>query len=315
MLRAASVRDKKVYIGPEILYLPVTNRCNLSCQFCWFYSPDNPAQPYAQKDMPLERVQQIIRDCVALKVDSLEISGDGEPTLYPYFSEMMDFFEEKPIAITLFTNGTFPSAMSTDVAKADDVIINLSAVDRDGYHQLHGKDLFDRAIDNIRQLVRLRDTGRSSLRIKVIYVINRMNYQQIDVARRLTQGLGVDTFVPTVMNEYAWNRNVRVDVAPGIFSGEGGISEVCFNGWFYTILDLDGKIRLCFQVPNIEVLNITGKSFSEVWSSDAFMQARLAGKHGQWSKKFKDCQACVRFRQNMNVVKAIYRLKQYCSAD
>ena len=51
--------------------------------------------------------------------------------------------------------------------KADHVVINLSAVDRQQYHDLHGKDLFDRVVNNIKRLVSLRDAGKPGFRSRL----------------------------------------------------------------------------------------------------------------------------------------------------
>ena len=41
--RIAGVRDRQVYIGPEVVTLDINNSCNLSCRYCWIHAPGNPA--------------------------------------------------------------------------------------------------------------------------------------------------------------------------------------------------------------------------------------------------------------------------------
>ena len=40
--RIAGVRDRKVYIGPEVVTVELTNACNLSCRYCRGHAPGNP---------------------------------------------------------------------------------------------------------------------------------------------------------------------------------------------------------------------------------------------------------------------------------
>lgn len=41
--RIAGVRDRQVYIGPQVVTLDISNSCNLSCQYCSaHHGPGNP---------------------------------------------------------------------------------------------------------------------------------------------------------------------------------------------------------------------------------------------------------------------------------
>lgn len=293
LLRAAGVRDGRVYIGPERVYLPITNRCNLSCRYCWFHSPGNSRHRNPIKDMSFKKFQGIVRDCVDLKVDTLCVSGEGEPTLHPRFSDVMSFLEKQPIAVTLFTNGAFSKERFDDVIKADEVVINFGATDREGYRCLHGEDFFEEVVQNIRRLARFRDSHKRSFRIAIDYVINKMNFNQLDRAKVLLKKLRVDFFEPTIMSEHDGNRDLRLDIPEGLLVGRGNPSPFCFNGWFYAITTLAGKVRFCFQRDQWASGSIERMSFRDVWFSQRFMRARLDGKCGRLGVKFKECQNCL----------------------
>ena len=95
--------------------------------------------------------------------------------------------EEQPLKVKVFTNGTFPLDYCQDVIKADHVVINLSAVDRKQYHELQGKDLFDRVVNNIERLVSLRDAGKPGFIIEITYIVNAVNIDQKQKMRELGQ--------------------------------------------------------------------------------------------------------------------------------
>lgn len=293
LLRAAGALEGKVFIGPERVYIPITNRCNLSCRYCWFHSPGNPTHQHPPLDMPFKKFQEIVRDCIDLKVDSLYISGEGEPTLHPQFGEMMSFLEKLPIAATLFTNGTFSRARCDDVLKADEVIINLGAVDREGYRLLQGEDLFEKVIENIRRLVRFRDSDKSSFLITIDYVINKMNIQQRHKAEAMLKKLRVGDFRTTALRECSFNRGLRADTPEGRSIGRGKPSPRCVNGWFFMIATLDGKLRYCFQRTQWEIVSLAQMSLREAWVSRKFMKARLEGKSGRLGERFEECQNCL----------------------
>lgn len=307
VLRLAGVRDGKVYIGPATVCIPVTNRCSLSCGYCWYHCPGNPARLQPVRDMPLGRFQEIVNDCVDLGVDNFHLAGEGEPTLHPQFTEMMNFLEKQPLLVSLFTNGTFSEERRQDVVKADEVIINLSAGDSEGYRLLQGEDFFDNVIENIRQLVRFRDAGRSSLRISVDYVITKINLQQRHKAEAMLKELGVDFIESRIMSKCDYNRDLFPDIQGSSILGAGKQFQHCFNGWFYVITTLDGKVRFCFQRMEWEIVSVEKMSFREAWHSHEFMQARLDGRCGRLGKIFKECQNCLFYTQNDHVTEEFSR--------
>ena len=155
--RIAGARDRQVYIGPEVVTVEITNSCNLNCRYCWIHAPGNPHHSEQGLFSPWEKFLKVVCDCVDLNVDEMYISAAGEPTIHPLFRDMMRHLEKQPLYVKLLTNGTFPVDYCQDVMRADHVVINLSAVDRQQYHELQGQDLFDRVMANIEHLVALRD--------------------------------------------------------------------------------------------------------------------------------------------------------------
>ncbi len=304
--RVAGAVDGKVYIGPEQVYLPVTNRCNLSCRYCWFHSPGNPLRLHPRQDMPLADFKRIVRECVALEVDTLFLSAEGEPTLHPEFFSMMSFLKKQPLEVTIFSNGTFSSARRKDVLKADRIGINLGAPEREGYKLLQGEDLFDHVIKNINFLVKARDKNKKSFKIGVDYVVNKDNIHQIKETEKFLSCLGVDSFTPTLMKEHDWNGGVRVDDPSTLFLAEGKPSPRCFHGWFQMIRALDGRIRLCPQLSQ-EIIVVDQNSLRETWFSDKFMESRLRGRCGDFGKKFRDCRQCLYHQRNTAVLKRVLK--------
>ena len=190
--RIAGVRDRKVYIGPELVTVELTNACNLSCRYCRRHAPGNPHHFDSPRFLSWEKFFEIVRDCVDLKVDRISLVGDGEPAIHPLFREMMRHLEQQPIEVVLLTNGTFPLDYCQDVIRADHVVINLSAVDRQQYHELQGQDLFDRVVANIERLVALRDAGKPAFTIEIYYIVNVLNIDQRQKMQDLASQLGVN---------------------------------------------------------------------------------------------------------------------------
>src|SRR3954469_7797883 len=105
-MRLSGVRDKKAYIGPEVVAMDINNSCNLSCRYCWTHAPGNPAHFEKANFFPVDKFFGVVEDAAELKVDEIHITGAGEPTIHPSFRDMMRHMEGQPFKIKLFTNAT-----------------------------------------------------------------------------------------------------------------------------------------------------------------------------------------------------------------
>ncbi|MCL2103881.1 MAG: radical SAM protein [Kiritimatiellaeota bacterium] len=96
--RAFRRRRKRGKIFPPVIFVSVTQRCNLSCKGCWATGVDTPV------DMAPELLDKIVRASRTQGSRFVGILG-GEPLLLPWLS---DFFAAHPSSyFQLFTNGRF----------------------------------------------------------------------------------------------------------------------------------------------------------------------------------------------------------------
>ncbi|MDP2653379.1 MAG: radical SAM protein [Candidatus Omnitrophota bacterium] len=304
--RIAGVRDKKVDIGPEIVALDINNSCNLSCRYCWTHAPGNPAHFDKAHFFPWEKFLEIVRDAVDLEVDQLHITGAGEPTLHPSFRDMMRHIEHKPLKVKLFTNATFPLDYCSDVIKCDHVVVDLSAVDRQQYRDVQGKDLFDRVVANIERLVSLRDAGKPEFLIEIVYIVNEMNVHQKQQMRDLASRLGVRQIYFKRMNVHAYNRDIALPDDPGA-DPEGEQKRTppaCLNGWFYLIATSNRNTSSCCRIPEMNLGELDRRSLKDIWLSPRMMNMRLLGKYGHIQKMYKACATCPFYDQNIRRAEA-----------
>ena len=292
--RIAGVRDKKVYIGPEVVELQINNTCNLSCKYCWTHAPGNPAHFEKGNYFPWDRFVGIVKDSAELNVDEISLTGSGEPTMHPKFRDMMRHLEHQPFYVRLLTNATFPLEYCSDVIKGDHVIIDLSAVNREQYRDLQGKDLFDRVVANIKQLVHLRDTVKPEFYIEIGYIVNADNVHQAQEMKDLAVQLGVNFLTFKKMNVHEYNRDIALpEDSSSVISGEDRRTPPkCLRGWFYIIIKPDDTTSLCCRVHQMHLGDFEKMSLKEFWFSQHIMNVRMLGKHGQLQKRYKACQTC-----------------------
>jgi len=115
-------RVRKGRIFPPIVFVSVTQRCNLSCQGCWSTGVKNPV------DMDPSLLDQVVRESASQGCRFFGILG-GEPLLLPWLPA---FFRQHPKQyFQLFTNGRFlDAAMAQTLRDAGNVspLISIEGV-------------------------------------------------------------------------------------------------------------------------------------------------------------------------------------------
>lgn len=85
---------------PINLQISPTNACNLNCQFCSVANRDQ------SLELPLEDILRFIDELsISGTTKAVEITGGGEPTLYPQINELIDEVKRRGFSIGLITNG------------------------------------------------------------------------------------------------------------------------------------------------------------------------------------------------------------------
>ncbi len=116
-------RKKAGCVFPPIVFVSVTQRCNLSCGGCWATGVERPV------DMERALLEKIVREGAAQGCRFFGILG-GEPLLVPW---LLDFFDAHPsLYFQLFTNGRFlDDAVARRLRAAGNVspLISVEGVD------------------------------------------------------------------------------------------------------------------------------------------------------------------------------------------
>jgi organic radical activating enzyme len=93
--------------GLNKLSLIITTRCNLRCEYCCEYVPQNKPLP----DMTVEEEERILRSAFAVfdHIDTLHLTGGGEPFLHERLAKMIEVamrYSDRFDRLMLFTNCT-----------------------------------------------------------------------------------------------------------------------------------------------------------------------------------------------------------------
>jgi len=96
MYRLEMGKKNKWY--PINLQLSPTEICNLNCSFC-------SVKERGAETLDYDKMISALDDFIELGIKSVEITGGGDPTMYPYINDLISYLHYKDISIGLITNG------------------------------------------------------------------------------------------------------------------------------------------------------------------------------------------------------------------
>jgi len=172
-------------IGPVHVQIILSDLCNQACHFCAYRDPTYTSSQLfhvegnynPNRKLPTEKVIEILDDCVDLKVEAIQYTGGGEPTIHPDFNFIVDETMKRGLRWALVTNGV----KKRSYAGASWVRVSLDAANAETYARIRSVDAshFDRACESIR----LWKTG-------VGFVVTPENWEEVYDAALLVRSLG-----------------------------------------------------------------------------------------------------------------------------
>lgn len=349
LLRLVGVCKDDVLIGPEAVQLQITGKCNLSCAYCFCYNYRKSENYKYFQDMDIKKIRKIIDECCELKVDLFRLSGEGEPTLHFNFCEIMDYLKDKNMKVEMHTNASFPKSIFKHVLMVRKLTINLSSTKLNNYKILQAAkinnfgEIFYRTLDNIRKIAFLRKKNPLLFpSITIIFIINKINYKDIDSMFDFAHHLGVD-IVCKVLRSNKFNKNIGLSASDlrnlkiklinyyknfskykefnfvnlldfplvgsfGIKNNRFFINELskvksCIIGWYNVFINLMGGVSLCCLFHDMGIGNIYKDSLKRIWYSRTFMEWRKLGKYNRFNNEFKQCNKCAFCKINNRISK------------
>lgn len=153
--------------------------CNLRCPLCFL---NQRKRAFGMGEMQIETAKRAIDRYAGagpLSPDGLrEIipSTMGEPLLYTYFGELLDYCRERHLPMNLTTNGTFPGFWGTDagmerlLTACSDIKVSCMAFDEESFAKMMPGITFGRWRENVLRLLR-QGVGSVSLQVTLSKIL------------------------------------------------------------------------------------------------------------------------------------------------
>ena len=322
-LRLLGTTSDRPLVGPRLVGLEITHFCNLKCGFCESHSTLMPApitkrREYAggRRSLDLDTIRRLARSLARLGTGWVELSGKGDPVVHPQLPEIVRAIKEAGLRCAMFTTGSVPRedlAATLVECGLDRLNLSLNAGSREVWARVAGKDLWDKAVGFLKQVLELR-RARGSKRpwVRVSYVVCKENVHDVGRSVDLLCELGVDEGGWCVMGELPETASLQLDPdevaevragipgwrrkleAAGIAHDLAGLAEElplrvgtrgqqenpmqralpCYEGWMHAVIAPDGAVVPCCYCEGVKLGNVVDQDFATIWNGPAYVALR-----------------------------------------
>ena len=254
---------------PRTVRIETTNACNAKCVIC----PHREMQrPTCHMDDAL--YEKIIDECSEYNCGTVHLHNFGEPLLDKNLVERVRYAKQKGIArVAIFSNG---SLLTTDKvnelidAGLDQIKVSFDGATREEFERIRFPLKFDTIIENIKELVRIRNLKKSALKIKIACCSTSDKNETIRSLEDCVDGFSFGKI-------HNWSDS-GMDHAE-----KSTVRKPCSRVWqTFTILS-NGKAALCCLDYEGQVIlgDLNKASISEIWKNESYRKIRLLHKTAQ----------------------------------
>lgn len=280
-------KDKSVaFPAPRFISCWISEKCNLDCTYCYFSETNHDkSHLYIDTHKFLGWLAQV-REFGA---EALEFSGGGEPTLHPDFRMIYEHAKNMlGFQIGIITHACNDIPLDSMAQHFSYVRCGLDAATvetHDAIKRNKRKNYwFHKAIENIKELTRLRDLYKTkAFTVGIKIVLNTINAHELPKMIELAQNLRVDYIqikcehssdnaidmnelpaLQAIIDREPWNGVTRVSGT--VYHNRASVK--CFMSPIHTVVTATGKILQCCFFENRPIGTIN-QPFNEAWGSDA----------------------------------------------
>ncbi len=184
-----SPRGAIVNGGPKVVFIEVTNRCNLLCETC----PHTYFQREPLKSLSLQEFMHIAEQFPQMKRALLH--GIGEPLLNRELPEIIKYLKGRDVEVIINSNGTLltPAWQEKLIESGlDQYRCSIDGAKDETYARIRGANLLPKLKQGLGGLVKAKERlGEKNPLISIWCVATRENLQELPDLLRLAAQLGV----------------------------------------------------------------------------------------------------------------------------
>ena len=181
--------------APVSIHLDPTNRCNISCVFCWMRSHERWGMLDTSNELSNERLLHLVDEAANLGAVDWLISGGGEPMVRPVTFDIMRRIKQRGMQGDIITNGTLlrEGQLRSLVSLGwDRIRVSILGPDAETHDRLAAAPgSFEKAMRALRTISRLKEELRQTApEIGFNTVLSSGNYARLPEMVELLAELG-----------------------------------------------------------------------------------------------------------------------------
>jgi radical SAM protein with 4Fe4S-binding SPASM domain len=262
---------------PVRLWIELTSYCNLQCIMC----PNKKLKKEDKGYMDFDLYRKIIDEASSFAFD-VNLAHRGESLLYPDIIKAIRYAKARNIFTRLHTNGSLlsPELSSSIIDSAlDRISFSFDGYTKENYEKIRIKGDFDKTIENIIRLLKMKksmERKKPQVAIEVIDFTPEETKKDARAKKEFSErfkGLPLDELVVKELHNWA-----------GETSSEkpSSIRTICTFPWNALIIFWDGSVLPCSQdfFGSYILGNVKHSSLREIWNNKkmVFLRKKLAAK-------------------------------------
>jgi len=283
---------------PSMVSLELTNICNCSCIYCPI-SMDIRKKGTMSSEI-FDKLLQYLRE---FKINRVHVRGWGEPTLHPKFPEYMKQLSNVVKLVDIVTNGQWKhpdiihSLLSAPVHRID---ISVDLGGKAIYEEVRHGASFDRLIENLSELRRLRDRLRSKSKIIIRSMFRPSQANLIEKEKKFYLKYA-DMILPSPIFRKSLN-DEEVIHNSDIYTLTAAYDKFprCYFPFNELFISWDGNVPLCDnlvlnqRVSEVIIGNLLVSSLKDIWEGNQLRRLRNAHKYeiDKYRPYCKGCPTC-----------------------
>lgn len=189
--------------APKDIQVDLEAYCPHSCEFCSYRNVnwqghgmqfEEPEKRIPEETgLPKEVALRLPREMYEAGIPSIELTGGGEPLVYPYIREFLDELSEYSVELAVVTNGaSLNTQIQSRLRNLKWIRFSVDAATAETYSKVHRvpQSVFPTVLKHIREVV---ERDYEDCMVGISYVITRHNFQEIEAAADLCKSLGVNS--------------------------------------------------------------------------------------------------------------------------
>ncbi len=192
---------------PNVLMLEITNCCQLNCITCAREYEFGSAMDVGH--MELEQAKKLIDDNHCY-LDKIALTGLGEPLLYPYLKQLVEYIREKNRGVIIFlsTNAQLPKTVPLLAEIADNIDTVQISIDGIGetFEKIRKNSEFNSFKKTCKEIIAL--SNRKTFHVKLNMVVFEENYADMEKVIQFADECGIDEIGFNSLNQVAIDKGM-----------------------------------------------------------------------------------------------------------